>query len=250
MSDERRQKLNLLDFPWETTRTKQHKPISATIAPLTGPATPRVVAVVMKPTVDTKLGLGVAYQESSLRTIITEVHPCSVFQDTPLRVGMVIEAVNGTRYRTYEECLALMKEAVGHLVVVAFFPVPGSVMASSPSPSGAVAMAGQTVPQGKATRNDELWDLRYKKLAEFHETHGHCKVPQNRDKELCTWMKNQREAHRKNNLSEERRQKLNLLGFQFRASKEQEWNKRYEQLADFRKANGHCNVPLTQNEKA
>ena len=106
--------------------------------------------------------------------------------------------------------------------------------------------------------NDARWKRRFEELKEYKEVHGHCNVPQSTD--LGKWVKMQREnkheADMKNSgtvparkkpkpcLSQERIDKLESIGFQWRVAKPAVgWENRYEQLVQYRMQNGDCNVP-------
>ena len=49
----------------------------------------------------------------------------------------------------------------------------------------------------------------------------------------------------------QRMEKLNAIGFEWNAEwrSVKSWDERYEQLIDFRRKHGHCNVPSTEEFK-
>jgi len=58
---------------------------------------------------------------------VTEVYsifPDSLFADTALKVGMVLEIINGKRCASYKESLDMPMKADGHLTFVASRPTP------------------------------------------------------------------------------------------------------------------------------
>jgi len=93
------------------------------------------------------------------------------------------------------------------------------------------------------------WDRSYGLLKKFKKDYGHCRVSQRHrvDKEgLGTWVSTQRTF--KNRLSQDRIDRLNLLGFSWNPRNEL-WEGCFESLADFQRREGHCNTPsnLTVN---
>jgi hypothetical protein len=54
----------------------------------------------------------------------------------------------------------------------------------------------------------------------------------------------QRTKYRNSNLSQERTDLLNAIGIDWGIiNKEEQWQKMYQELKEFKDANGHCNVP-------
>ena len=97
----------------------------------------------------------------------------------------------------------------------------------------------------------EQWEARFQELKEFKEKHGHCKVTAKYSFELAKWASDQR-RFRKNecqHLNASRVEKLNDLGFQWRISetdtmeRSDRWEARLQQLKEFRKEHGHCDIP-------
>jgi hypothetical protein len=93
-------------------------------------------------------------------------------------------------------------------------------------------------------------------LADYRKIHGHCNVPV-RDSEniqLGTWVSNQRtqyklhEEGKKSHMTIFRIQALESLGFEWDIHGT--WEYRLNQLADYRKLHGHCNVPRSFSENA
>jgi Helicase associated domain len=65
-----------------------------------------------------------------------------------------------------------------------------------------------------------------------------------KDKELRRWVEKQRANYEA--LSPDRRQLLRKLGF-VQNTEEATWTRNYKMLVEFRRDNGHCNVPYNQN---
>jgi hypothetical protein len=101
-------------------------------------------------------------------------------------------------------------------------------------------------------RRELVWDSRLHQLAEYKRAHGDCTVPQSGSNlELGSWVRKQREAKAKNTIHADREGKLNAIGFVWerncRGNSRVEdgritWVTRLEQLEEYKKANGDCNV--------
>jgi Helicase associated domain len=106
--------------------------------------------------------------------------------------------------------------------------------------------------------NDARWKRRFEELKEYKIKHGHCNVPQSTD--LGKWVKMQRENKHEADLkkagrtplrkkpkpclSQDRVDRLEAIGFQWRVAKPAVgWDKRYQQLIDYKNQFGDCNVP-------
>lgn len=99
---------------------------------------------------------------------------------------------------------------------------------------------------------DAAWLENYQKLVEYKERSGHCHVP-SKDPILGGWVRNQRKANNKNEIRKDRKRKLNKIGFDWdpkqavRDSRsEAAWEKVYQQLVDFYREHGHCQVPSSR----
>jgi hypothetical protein len=99
----------------------------------------------------------------------------------------------------------------------------------------------------------KIWDSMYSKLLDFHKDNGHMVVPK-RDKQLNTWVQEQRQHAKDGTLRKERKAKLDNIGFQFQPNKStrgcftddqnKHWEEMYSKLVDFHRINGHCIVPV------
>ncbi len=85
----------------------------------------------------------------------------------------------------------------------------------------------------------ENWMENYGKLLDFKEIHGHTKVPQ-KEPIIGIWVNNIRQN--KHNLSQEKIQQLNDIGFIWDLSL-YEWEETITLLNKFKKENGHLKVP-------
>lgn len=91
------------------------------------------------------------------------------------------------------------------------------------------------------------WEEMFSDLVVFKKEHGHCNVPVNYSKNhrLSSWVTVQRAKMVKQ--SQERRTRLSKLGFDWDPRNTQ-WEKMLAALIEFRKAEGHCNVPYTYSK--
>jgi hypothetical protein len=96
---------------------------------------------------------------------------------------------------------------------------------------------------------DSIWDERYLELISFKETNGHCDVTAKytENPKLGKWVSWQRSSYRKGELTKERIDKLNQLGFVWKLH-DDTWEKMYHALLKFKDKNGHCNVTQTYSE--
>ncbi|KAL3792368.1 hypothetical protein ACHAWO_000918 [Cyclotella atomus] len=67
----------------------------------------------------------------------------------------------------------------------------------------------------KVKSNDILWIKQFNSLVLYKKTHGDCNMTTSKadDVQLTRWVERQRRAKKNGNLSEERIEKLNNLGF-------------------------------------
>eukprot|EP00978_Attheya_sp_CCMP212_P021364 scaffold62239_cov49-Attheya_sp.AAC.3 len=94
------------------------------------------------------------------------------------------------------------------------------------------------------------WDQRFQELVDFQKINGHANVPTHSGR-LGTWVRTQRtqyhrlkEGRHSHNMTNERRDKLESIGFVFVCPPSgPPWDQRFQELVDFQKINGHANVP-------
>lgn len=104
----------------------------------------------------------------------------------------------------------------------------------------------------------EIWDMQLEKLKSFKSENGHCNifVHNNEDPRLVRWIETQRTTYRKGQMTEDRIQKLENLGFEWtrknrvipsqtQPTPEQAemWQASFEKLKCFHEDNGHCDCP-------
>lgn len=107
----------------------------------------------------------------------------------------------------------------------------------------------------RSTENFLLWERQYKHLSEYRRKNGHCNVPTKykENKQLGNWVMSQHAKFRGGKLSVEQQNRLSDIGFEWElgfAEKFLSWEHRYEQLLEYKRNNGHCNVPLRYERSA
>lgn len=99
----------------------------------------------------------------------------------------------------------------------------------------------------------EKWYKRYQELVAFKELHGHCNVSRKNDqtKKLAAWVCIQRYIYKntdiehRSHLENKRIEALKTLGFVWDNDEMigDKWQARYNELIEYKRQNGHCNVP-------
>jgi hypothetical protein len=101
-------------------------------------------------------------------------------------------------------------------------------------------------------RYDKRWLEMYEKLKAYHEKHGHSEVPfqanavEGNFSCLGLWCRKQRADMRQNNITPERRGRMEDLGFNFELQSEKNeriWNERFQRLEKYKLKHGDCLVP-------
>ena len=96
--------------------------------------------------------------------------------------------------------------------------------------------------------NESAWEKMYAALIQFKKDIGHCNVPPKyKNKQLGSWVAHQREAFRQSTLDSRRVSRLEELGFIFDPLNAL-WDEIYNELAEFKNKNRHCNVPKEYSE--
>ena len=97
---------------------------------------------------------------------------------------------------------------------------------------------------------ESRWDEKYNELAAYGAKHGNLSVPASMAS-LRTWISAQRQRKRKGDISNERFQLLDRIGFNWeppkspppRKNTDADWLLRYEELRDYGATYGDTNVP-------
>jgi len=95
---------------------------------------------------------------------------------------------------------------------------------------------------------DAVWNKMYGSLQEYNKKKGHCNVPRNWSENirLSSWVAHIRKLWKEGKLSRERIKKLELLGFTIidhDAVNNDNWEKMFSSMCEFKSNYGHCNVP-------
>ena len=91
---------------------------------------------------------------------------------------------------------------------------------------------------------DEHWESMFSELVQYKEMHGDCDVPQNSTthKSLGIWVARQRRSYDRGELSTDRIDSLETLGFAWDILSTV-WEKRFSELCRYKSEHGDCNVP-------
>ncbi|GFH58467.1 hypothetical protein CTEN210_14943 [Chaetoceros tenuissimus] len=102
---------------------------------------------------------------------------------------------------------------------------------------------------------DDFWCTKFEALKLYKSKHGDCNVPAayKENQPLAKWVHRQRSQYNNSTLSKERVEKLNAIGFSWKAPPGPKpnvnvWNDRLEELKLYKLKHGHCNVPRTYGE--
>jgi hypothetical protein len=87
------------------------------------------------------------------------------------------------------------------------------------------------------------WEAMFQKLKAYKEEHGDCNVPQRwkKNPKLGNWVFELRRCQAKGTLSEERKDRLDELEFNWDPAKTQ-WEAMFQKLVEYNKEHGDCNV--------
>ena len=102
--------------------------------------------------------------------------------------------------------------------------------------------------------NDIKWGGMYRELVDFKRRHGHVRVPYDfkENKALGNWVARQRKKGTDKKLSEEKIKQLNQLGFLWKEDvaklREQAWEKRFNELRNYKIAFGHMDRLKIRND--
>lgn len=101
--------------------------------------------------------------------------------------------------------------------------------------------------------NDDSWYELFEQLEEYEKDHGDCDVPRHypENQSLAYWVIRQRAQYRlkkrgkASHITDYRIRTLEEVGFKWKLGKTKEdlWYKRFEQLHEYQKQKGDCNVP-------
>jgi len=93
----------------------------------------------------------------------------------------------------------------------------------------------------------EGWNERFKELKQYKQQNGNCRVPANytANPQLGNWVKLQRQLYKRGDLLPDRIELLKRIGFEWELRRKVvcvDWNERFEQLKQYKKDDGNCDV--------
>ena len=99
-------------------------------------------------------------------------------------------------------------------------------------------------------RQEDSWDKHFRGLLQYKKKHGNCQIPQNyaEDLALARWCRRQRHQYKlkrlnKNtSMSDKRQSLLERAGFIWDPQTDV-WEIRRQELEEYKRVHGHCNVP-------
>ena len=92
------------------------------------------------------------------------------------------------------------------------------------------------------TPQETAWEENFEELKEYIKVHGHMRVSKSENLELLNWIFKQRSTS--DAISQERREKLKSIDFDWGMSNHDAWMKRYKELQDYVSLYNHTLIPL------
>ena len=92
------------------------------------------------------------------------------------------------------------------------------------------------------TEQSEIWNMQLEKLKIYKQANGHCNVPHSYtvDPTLARWVGTQRTAYRRKQMTEDRIEALESIGFEWRLGPPaRTWDENFALLSNFRDTAGH-----------
>ena len=118
---------------------------------------------------------------------------------------------------------------------------PTSAQAFAPPRSPSSAINSHISQLEATTARREQWATRLVEIEQYKDEHGHCNVPVGQG-QLRRWVSKQRYFYKRGELSQDRIERLESIGFTWN-SFEEDWKSRFEDLIDYSNEHGNCNVP-------
>ena len=97
---------------------------------------------------------------------------------------------------------------------------------------------------------DDQWERNFAALEQFKEREGHCNAPDRYEEDgisLGAWLDTQRTTMKRGTLDESRQSRLEGLGISWNVLEDQ-WERNFALLEQFKEREGHCNVPYSHEE--
>jgi hypothetical protein len=169
-------------------------------------------------------------------------------------LGFIWDALHAAWERGFD-ALTLYKARMGHCRVPDNCSENGFALGAW---IGVQRRKRETLSDDRRRRLDEIgfiwdafsiiWEGGFDHLKSYNEREGHCRVPRGYKENgfpLGTWVSHQRAG--KDTLSEQRRARLNELGFDWNPH-ETTWERGFDALALYKERTGHCRIPDDYSE--
>jgi hypothetical protein len=121
----------VVPHPGQNQSTKTSYPPTRSPVPSNKKTVVTVVAV--KQSSDSLLGLGLTKKEGELGILVSYINTNGAFAGTELKVGMMVEAINGQQFKTCGHIGEYLKTVTGQVVIEASMPSK-SKSSESPAP--------------------------------------------------------------------------------------------------------------------
>jgi len=111
--------------------------------------------------------------------------------------------------------------------------------------------AQEAVEEIDIKRPDFKWNVMYDELVKFKERHGHCRIPASQPElaKLRVFVHTNRTAYREYQSGKRCTNKAHrMIALERLGVFSSKWEERYNELVEFKKVHGHCNVPTKSKE--
>jgi hypothetical protein len=103
-------------------------------------------------------------------------------------------------------------------------------------------------PQRKTRKKARTWEESFRALVTYKETRGDCNVPKSyhNDPILGAWVRHQRGPHVATKLTQDQRERLDRLGFDWESVRERqdrEWDEKFQSVKEYKRQHLDCCVP-------
>ena len=136
---------------------QQEKPLVVSATPSQPEKHPGVIAVSVSRPKEAKLGLGIATYPGERLLTVASVAPNSLFDNTALKVGMVVYSINGESYSSFEKGSTLLTKAEGQLTLLC-----------APHPNTAIVNALREADATRSTRSEQQQIDQMNKISSEH----------------------------------------------------------------------------------
>jgi hypothetical protein len=98
---------------------------------------------------------------------------------------------------------------------------------------------------------EDYWEKMFSALVDYKSVHGDCRVPQKYPEkpELGRWVSVQRRDYKANTISDDRKKRLEEIGFVWNAQDIDYWGQMFSALLIYKERYGDCNVPRSYSDQ-